>query len=47
MRGASTASVQKSPTGTLRPMRFIAAANSSRSSAIAIERAFAPISSTP
>jgi hypothetical protein len=35
------------PCGTLRPMRSMAAVNSSRSSAILIERALAPINSTP
>ena len=47
MPAASAAAVQNPPTGILRPIRFIAMANSSRSSAIAIARAFAPISSTP
>jgi hypothetical protein len=35
------------PTGVARPMRRIAAPNSARSSAIWMDRAFAPISSTP
>ena len=35
------------PTGVARPMRPIAAANSARSSAIWMARAFAPINSTP
>ena len=37
----------KPPCGTSSPMRAIASANSLRSSAIRIARAFAPISSTP
>ena len=35
------------PGGVARPMRFMASANSARSSAIRMARSFAPISSTP
>ncbi len=44
---ASSSDLAKPPMGTARPMRFIASANASRSSAISIDRSLAPISSTP
>ena len=44
---ASSSVRAKPPVVTLSPMRCMASANSSRSSAIWIERALAPMSSTP
>ena len=44
---ASSSDLAKPPCGTARPIRLIASANCSRSSAMRIERSFAPINSTP